>query len=66
MPLSPCGVPEKTKERIPRKLLNRRTDRPYSYDPSGHDQRYYKRISQFSAIALDNKAKIQYNLAELT
>ena len=30
-PLTPCWVPEKTKEPIRRKLPNRRTDRPYSY-----------------------------------
>ena len=40
--------------------------RPYSYDPSGHDQESYKRISQLSGIAVHNKDKIQYNLAKHT
>ena len=44
---------KKTKEPIPRKLPKRRTDRPYSYDPSG----------QLRGIAVDNKNKIQYNSA---
>ena len=35
-------------------------NRPYSYDPSGHDQDSYKRISQLSSIAVDNKNKMQY------
>ena len=43
--------------------MNRRTDRPYSYDPSGHDQESYKRISQLSDIVVENKNKIQYNSA---
>ena len=38
-------------------------DRPYSYDPSGHGQEFYKRINQLSVIAVDNKDKIQYNSA---
>ena len=38
-------------------------ERPYSYDPSGHGQESYKRISQLSGIAVDNKNKIQYNSA---
>ena len=54
---------KKTKQPIPWKLQNRRTDRFYSYDPSGHGQESYKRISQLSSIAVDNKDKIQYNLA---
>ena len=29
-PLTPCWVPEKTREAIPRKIPNRRTNRPYS------------------------------------
>ena len=62
-PLTLCWVPGKTKLPIPKKLLNRRTDRPYSYDPSGHGQESYKRISQLSGIAVDNKDKIQYNSA---
>ena len=64
MPLSPCGVTEKTKQPILRKLLNKRTDRPYSYDPSGHGQQSYKIISQLSAIAVDSKTKSQYNSAQ--
>ena len=52
----------KTKELIPRKILSRRTDRPYSYNPSDHDQESYKKISQLSGIAVDND-KIQYNSA---
>ena len=52
-PLTPSWVPKKTKEPIPRKLPKRRTDRPYSYDPSG----------QLRGIAVDNKNKIQYNSA---
>ena len=40
-------------------------DRPYSYDTSGHGQESYKRISQLSGIAVDNKDKIQYNSAYL-
>ena len=40
--------------------MNRRMNRPYSYDPSGHDQDSYKRISQLSSIAVDNKNKMQY------
>ena len=63
-PLTPCGVPEKPKEPIPRKLLNRKTDRPYSCDPSGHGQESCKRISQLSGTAADNKNKIQYNSAQ--
>ena len=55
--------PKKTKEPIPWKPQNRRTDRPYSYDPSSHGQESYKRISQMSDIAVDNKDKIQYNSA---
>ena len=54
---------EKTKEPIPRKLLNRRMDGPYSHGPSGHGQESYKRISQLSGIAADNKDKIQFNSA---
>ena len=50
--------PKKTKESIPEKLLNRRMDRPYSYDPSGHGQESYNRISQLSGIAVDNKDKL--------
>ena len=65
-PLTPCGVPEKPKEPILRKLLNRKTDRPYSYDPSGHGQESCKRISQLSGTAVDNKNKIQYNSAQHT
>ena len=61
--LTPCWVPEKTNEPIPRKLPNRRMDRPHSYDPSGHGQESYKRISQLRGIAVDNKNKIQYNSA---
>ena len=62
-PLTLCWVPEKTKEPIPRKLLNKRTGRPNSYDPSGHGQESYNRISQLSGIAVDNKDKIHYNSA---
>ena len=62
-PLTPCWVSEKTKEPIQRKLPNRRTDRPHSYDPSGHDQGSYKRISQLRGITVDNKNKIQYSSA---
>ena len=62
-PLTPCWVPEKTKETIPRKLPKRKTDGPYSYDHSGHGQGSYKRISQLRGIAVDNKNKIQYNSA---
>ena len=54
---------KKTKEPIPRKHPNRRTDRPYSYNPSGHGQGSYKRISQLRGIAVDDKNKIQYNSA---
>ena len=61
-PLTPGSVPEKTNESIPRKCLNRRTDRPYSYDPSGHAQESYKRISQLSSIAVDNKNKNQLSI----
>ena len=43
--LTPCWVSEKTKEPIPRKLPNSRTDGPNSYDPSGHGQGSYKRVS---------------------
>ena len=53
----------KTIEPIRRKLLNRRMNRPYSYDHFGHGQESYKRISQLTGIAVDNKNKIQYNLA---
>ena len=49
-PLKPCWVPEKTKEPIPRKLPNRRADRPYTYDPSGHGQGSYKRLSLLEAL----------------
>ena len=59
-PLTPCWLHEKAKEPIPRKLLNRRTDRTYSYDPSGYGQDSYKRISQLRGSAIDNKNKIQY------
>ena len=38
-------------------------DRAYLYDPSSHGQESYKRISQLSGIAVDNKDKIQYNSA---
>ena len=38
----------------------RRMDRPYLYDPSGHGQGSYKRISQLRGIAVVNKNKIQY------
>ena len=62
-PLTPCWVSEKTKKSIPRKFLNRRTDRPYSYDPSCHGQGCYKRISQLREIAVDNKTKVQCNSA---
>ena len=49
---------KKTKGPIPRKLLNRGTGRPDSYDPSGHaGQESYRRISQLSSIAVDNKDK---------
>ena len=34
-----------------------------SYDTSSHGQESYKRISQFSGIAVDNKDKIQYKSA---
>ena len=54
---------KKTKEPVPRKLPNRMTDRPYSYNPSGHGQGSYKRISQLRGIAVDDKNKIQYNSA---
>ena len=39
------------------------TDRPYSYDTSGHGQGSYKRISQLRDIAVDNKNKMEYNSA---
>ena len=39
------------------------TEGPYSYDLSGHGQESYKRISQLSGIAGDNKNNIQYNSA---
>ena len=48
VPLTPCGVPEKTKEPVPRKRLNR--SRQTLYDPSGHDQESYKRVSQLRGI----------------
>ena len=57
-PLTPCRVAENTKEPISRKRLNRRTDRPHSFDPSGHGQESRKRISQSSGIAVDNNNKI--------
>ena len=60
-PLTPCSVPEKTKEPIPRKLQNRRTDRPYWNEPSGHGQGSNRRISQLRATAVDNKNKIKYS-----
>ena len=60
-PLTPCWVPEKTKEPIPRKLQNRRTDRPYWNEPSGHGQGSNRRISQLRATAVDNKNKIKYS-----
>ena len=60
-PLTRCWVPEKTKELIPRKRSNRWTNRPYTYDPSGHDQGSYKKIRQLRGIAVDDKIKSQYN-----
>ena len=44
-PLTSRWVPQKTKKPIPRKLPQRRTDRPYSYDLSGHGQGSCRRIS---------------------
>ena len=61
--LTSCWLPEKTKEPISIKLPNRKTEGPYSYDPSGHGQGSYKRISQLRDIAVDNKNKIQYKSA---
>ena len=57
--LTPFWVPEKAKEPIPRKHLNRET----LFILSGHGQESYKRIRQLSGIAVDNKNKIQYNSA---
>ena len=45
-------IPEKTKESIPRKFSDRRTDRPYSWDDSGHGQGSNKRIGQLRGIAV--------------
>ena len=42
-----------------KKTSEGRTDRPYSYDPSGNGQGSYKRISQLRDIAVDSKNKIQ-------
>ena len=61
--LIPFSVREKTKDPIPRKLSKKMTDRPYSYDTSGHGQGSYKRISQLRDIAVDNKNKMEYNSA---
>ena len=33
-------------------MSDRRMDRPYSYDPSGHGRRSNKRISQLRGIAV--------------
>ena len=57
-PLTPCWVPGKTKEPIPKTLPKRRTDRPYSFDPCDHGQGSYKKIIQLKGIAVDNKNKI--------
>ena len=54
---------KKMKEPISIKLLDRRTDRPYSQDPSGQYQESNKRINQSRDIALENKNKMQYNSA---
>ena len=60
--LTPCWVPEKTKEPIRRKLPNRRTaDLIHMYYPSGHGQGSCRRISQLRGFAEDNKNKIQHN-----
>ena len=61
-PQTPCWVIEKTKEPIPRKTEGL-TDLIHIYDPYGHGQGSYKRISQLRGIAADNKNKIQYNSA---
>ena len=63
-PLTPCWVPEKTKEPIPWKPLNRRIDRPYSYDPSNHGQESYKGISQLSGIAV--VARIRFSTTQFS
>ena len=52
---------KKTKEPIPWKLLIRRTDRPYSYDLSGHGLESYKRISQLSGKTNTNLFKSTTN-----
>ena len=61
--LTPYWVRKKTKEPIPKKLPNRRTDRPYSYDPSSHGHGSYKRKCQLRGIVIGNKNKIQYRSA---
>ena len=61
--LTQCGVLQKTEERIARKFQDRRIDKLYSYDSSGHGRGSSKRTSQFRDIAVYNKNKIQYNSA---
>ena len=51
---------KKIKEPILLNILNSTTDSSYSYDPSSYGQESYKRISQLSGVAVDNKDKIQY------
>ena len=60
--LTPCWVPEKTRESIRRKRPNRRTtDLIHMCYSSGHDPGSYRRISQLRGFAEDSKNKIQHN-----
>ena len=54
---------KKSKKPIPRKLLKIRTVISYSYDPSGHGQGYYKRISQLRGFLLITR--IKFNTTQL-
>ena len=38
--------------KMSKKVSDRRMDKPYSYDPSGHGRGFNKRISQLRGIAV--------------
>ena len=54
---APCWVPEKTEKSSPRKIQERRVDRPYSEDPLNYGCICNKRISKLRGVAIENKKK---------
>ena len=65
-PLTPSWVPEKNLRANSMKTSEQKDRQTLFIWPLSHGQESYKRISQLSGIAVDNKNKIQYNSAQHT